>query len=243
MKRALSVVLALVMALMLCLPAMAATAVVPSVTVNASAKIQVDPDIAYISLGVRTENKNSKTAKDDNAELMNKVLKAIYAQGVKEDDVQTSGLSLSSRYNWDDNGNRTLAGYTVNNTLKITVRDLDKVGNIVDAAINAGANQFNNVSFGLEDEEEYYVMALEAATKKAKKRAAAIARANDSTLGSAISFTNSNVNYNSYVYYDEVVMEEADEAEAAATSNSIGSTITSGQISVSATVSAVYELK
>lgn len=243
MKRTISVILALVMALMLCLPAMAATAVVPSVTVNATAKVQVDPDIAYISLGVRTENANSKTAKDENAKLMNEVLKAIYAQGIDEDDVQTSGLSLSSRYKWDDDGNRTLVGYTVNNTLKITVHDLDKVGTVVDAAINAGANQFNNVSFGLEDEEEYYVMALEAATKKAKKRAAAIAKANGSSLGGAISFTNSNVNYNSYIYYDEVVEKEADMAEGAATANSIGATITSGQITVSATVSAVYELK
>ena len=246
MKRVVSILVAILAVAMLCIPAMAATSVVPSVTVNATAKVEVDPDIAYIHLGVRTENKNSKTAQEENGKIMEKVLKAIYAEGISKDDVETRGLSMYANYTWDDNNNRSISGYTVSNSVTVTVRNLDKVGDVVDAALAAGANQFNGVNFSLEDEEEYYVQALAAATTKAKTRANAIAKANGSSLGSAISFTNSNVSYNDFIYSDDSIMEDAEMEEsvsAADSANGVGSTIVAGQITVTATITAVYTLK
>ncbi len=241
MKRILTVVLSALMVVALATTAFAATAAAPTVTVSATAKIAVEPDIAYVSLGVRTENASSKTAKQQNTAAMTKVLDALKKAGVAEKDIQTSSLSMYTNYSWDNAGNRKVNGYTVSNTVSITVRDLDKVGDIVDAAMNAGANQFNNVSFAVEDEEEYYVKVLGEATKKAKKRAAAIASASGMTLGSAISLSSTGASYDPYRYYADDVAEAEDMAPAEGAS--IGSTITSGQVTVTATINAVYNMK
>ncbi len=241
MKRIITIVLSALLVVALATTAFAATAIeAPTVTVSATAKITVEPDIAYVSLGVRTENKSSKTAKQENTELMTKVLAALKKAGVDEKDIQTSNLSMYTNYSWDNNGNRKLTGYTVDNTVSVTVRDLDKVGDIVDAAMNAGANQFNNVSFGVEDEEDYYIQALTQATKKAKRRASAIAAASEMTLGKAVSISSDGANYNPYVYYaEDAVADEAVKVEGA----SIGSTINSGTVTVTATINATYGMK
>lgn len=241
MKRILTVALSALMVVALATTAFAATAAAPTVTVSATAKIAVEPDIAYVSLGVRTENASSKTAKQKNTDTMTKVLNALKKAGVDEKDIQTSSLSMYTNYSWDNNGNRKINGYTVSNTVTITVRNLDKVGDIVDAAMNAGANQFDNVSFAVEDEEAYYVKVLAEATKKAKKRAAAIASASGMTLDSAVSLSSTGASYDPYRYYADNVaaadMEMSDEGA------SIGSTITSGQVTVTATINAVYNMK
>jgi len=241
MKRILTVVLSALMVVALATTAFAATAAAPTVTVSATAKIAVEPDIAYVSLGVRTENASSKTAKQKNTETMTKVLDALKKAGVDEKDIQTSSLSMYTNYSWDNEGNRKVNGYTVSNTVSITVRDLDKVGDIVDAAMNAGANQFDNVSFAVEDEEAYYVKVLGEATKKAQKRAAAIASASGMTLGSAVSLSSTGTNYTPYNHNIEEAMSDdaLDRGEGA----SIGSTITSGLVIVTATISAIYNMK
>jgi len=240
MKRTLAVALSLVLALAFAPTAFAATTDgVPTVSVSASASMTVAPDIAYVSLGVQTVNKSSKTARQENTKLMTAVQTAIKNAGVADKDVQTSGLSMYANYSYDNNGNRKFTGYTVTNTLTITVRDLDKLGDIVDAAVNAGANQFNSVTFDLEDEEEYYTKVLSEATKKAQKRATAMATASGMTLGSVVSLSASDSDYSPYRYYPTVSAV----AETAADEASIGSTISTGSVTVSASVSAVYSMK
>ncbi|MGI6151776.1 MAG: SIMPL domain-containing protein [Christensenellales bacterium] len=240
MKRILTVALSALMAVLLATTALAATAAGPTVTVSATAKISVEPDIAYVSLGVRTEHASPKTVKQQNTATMTKVLAALKKAGVDEKDIQTSNLSMYTNYTWDNNGNRKISGYTVNNTVSITVRDLDKVGDIVDAAMNAGANQFNSVSFAIEDEEEYYIQVLAEATKKAQKRASAIAKASGMTLGTPVSLSSTGASYDPYRYYADAVEAEMATADEEA---SIGSTITSGQVTVTATINAVYNMK
>lgn len=239
MKRFLTVALSALMVVLMATTAIAATTVTPTVTVSATATLSVEPDIAYVSLGVRTENASSKVAKQQNTAAMTKVINALKKAGVAEKDIQTSSLSMYTNYTWDKDGNRKISGYTVSNNLSITVRNLDKVGDIVDAAMNAGANQFNSVSFAVEDEEEYYVKVLAEATKKAGKRASAIAKASGMTLGAPVSFSNTSTSYNPYKYYADTVEEEV----ALEGAVSIGSTIQSGEVTISATITAVYSMK
>jgi len=231
---------ALMMVLMTTTAFAATTAASPVVTVSATATLSVEPDIAYVSLGVRTENASPKVAKQENTDTMTRVLNALKKAGVDEKDIQTSSLSMYTNYSWDDKGNRKVTGYTVTNNLTITVRKLDKVGDIVDAAMNAGANQFNSVSFAVEDEEEYYVQVLAEATQKARKRANAIAKASGMTLGSPVSFSTTSTSYRPYKYYADGMLADAEMPEEGA---SIGSTIQSGQVTVSATITAVYNMK
>ena len=244
-KRWIAVLLSAALMLAMGVSALAATAVEqPTVTVSATSQMDVEPDIAYITLGVRTENKSAPTARSENAKLMKKVTEAVKKLGIAEKDIKTSDMSLYTNYDWTD-GKRTLTGYTCNNTLKITVRDVDMVGDVVDAAMANGANQFDNVRFDLEDSEEYYLQVLEKATKKAALRAKTTANAAGMNLGTVLSLSTNNSSYTPYyAYLDndvEAVEEEAATADTTASSG-IGSTIQSGTISVSATVNATYAL-
>ena len=244
-KKWIAALLTAAMVLAMGTSALAATVVEKStVTVAASAEVEAEPDIAYVSLGVRTENKKLDKARKENTELTNKVIEAVKKQGIDDKDIKTSNLNLYSNYTWDKNNKRTLTGYTCSNTLKITVRDVKKVGDVVDAAMNAGANFFNSVQFDLADSEEYYLQAVNLATKKAMRRAQGVAAAAGMTLGKAASLSTTGGGYNPvYDYLEEDVMEEEAEADAGASVNtSIGSTIQSGTIKISATVDAVFFL-
>ena len=246
-KKLLTALLAAAM-LALCFASLAATAtVVPTVTVNATAELEVEPDIAYVSLGVSTTETTAEAAKRNNTAVMNRVLAAVKAEGVAEKDMDTS-LYMRTNYRWTDDNERIITGYTVDNNLTITVRNVDEVGDIVDAAMNAGANEFNSVRFDLDDDEAYYLEALAAATKKAQKRASTMVMAAGGKLGAVASMSMGNVRFDPiYEYPEEDAVADAPDSEAGETgsgsnSASIGSTIQAGTITVSATVTIAYRI-
>ena len=246
-KKLLTALLAAAM-LALCFASLAATAtVVPTVTVNATAELEVEPDIAYVSLGVSTTETTAEAAKRNNTAVMNRVLAAVKAEGVAEKDMDTS-LYMSTNYRWTDDNERIITGYTVDNSLTITVRNVDEVGDIVDAAMNAGANKFNSVRFDLDDDEAYYLEALAAATKKAQKRASTMVMAAGGKLGAVASMSMGNVRFDPiYEYPEEDAVADTDTEAGMTTgsgsnSASIGSTIQAGTITVSATVTIAYRI-
>ena len=246
-KKLLTALLAAAM-LALCFASLAATAtVVPTVTVNATAELEVEPDIAYVSLGVSTTETTAEAAKRNNTAVMNRVLAAVKAEGVAEKDMDTS-LYMSTNYRWTDDNGRIITGYTVDNNLTITVRNVDEVGDIVDAAMNAGANEFNSVRFDLDDDEAYYLEALAAATKKAQKRASTMVMAAGGKLGAVASMSMGNVRFDPiYEYPEEDAVADTDTEAGMPTgsgsnSASIGSTIQAGTITVSATVTIAYRI-
>ena len=246
-KKLLTALLAAAM-LALCFASLAATAtVVPTVTVNATAELEVEPDIAYVSLGVSTTETTAEAAKRNNTAVMNRVLAAVKGEGVAEKDMDTS-LYMSTNYRWTDDNGRIITGYTVDNNLTITVRNVDEVGDIVDAAMNAGANEFNSVRFDLDDDEAYYLEALAAATKKAQKRASTMVMAAGGKLGAVASMSMGNVRFDPIYEYpeDDAVADTDTEAGmttgSGSNSASIGSTIQAGTITVSATVTIAYRI-
>ncbi len=246
-KKLLTALLAAAM-LALCFASLAATAtVVPTVTVNATAELEVEPDIAYVSLGVSTTETTAEAAKRNNTAVMNRVLAAVKGEGVAEKDMDTS-LYMSTNYRWTDDNGRIITGYTVDNNLTITVRNVDEVGDIVDAAMNAGANEFNSVRFDLDDDEAYYLEALAAATKKAQKRASTMVMAAGGKLGAVASMSMGNVRFDPiYEYPEEDAVADTDTEAGMPTgsgsnSASIGSTIQAGTITVSATVTIAYRI-
>ena len=122
-------------------------------TLNLSAygETRLAPDIASINLGVQTEGKTAQAAMAANAQRMNQVTAALRAAGIAPRDIQTSGLNLGAQYAYEPNLPPRLTGYQASNQVTITVRDLARLGQSVDAVVGAGANQVNGISFGLSD--------------------------------------------------------------------------------------------
>jgi uncharacterized protein len=145
--------------------------ILKSITVVGQGEANVAPDVAYVSVGVQTREKTAKDAQDKNNQAMATAIAKVKALGIDDKDIQTSGISLYPVYDQ----NSTITGYQASNTITAKV-DIAKAGQVIDAAVEAGANSNVSVSFGLKDSSAATAQALEAATKEARTRADAIAK-------------------------------------------------------------------
>ena len=143
-----------------------------TVSISATGTVEREPDIAIMTAGVQTESKTAAQAVADNAKAMSSVFAAVEMAGIAKKDIQTSNFSLNPRYDYSSRGNPPrLAGYTASNQLSITVRDLDTLGETMDALVSAGSNQFNGLQFALDDPSDAKDEARRAAMEQARERA------------------------------------------------------------------------
>ena len=140
-------------------------------SVSSQAEARQAPDIATVSAGVVTQAADGNTAMRQNAEQMNRVLAAIKAAGVADKDVQTSGISLNPQYRYEENQPPRITGYQASNTVNVKLREVAKMGKVLDALVASGANQVNGPSFGIDDPEPLYDRARLDALKAARARA------------------------------------------------------------------------
>jgi uncharacterized protein YggE len=146
-------------------------------SVSAQAESHRVPDVASISAGVVTQAADPNAAMRDNATQMDKVMAAVRAAGIAERDVQTAGISVQPQYRYAENTPPTITGYQASNTVNIKVRDIGKLGKVLDALVASGANQVNGPSFEVDQPEPAYDEARLAALKKAQARAETYAKA------------------------------------------------------------------
>ncbi len=142
--------------------------------------VKTTPDTATISAGVVTQAVKAANAIDANATAMTKVIDALKASGVDSKDIQTAYVSVDPRY--DDSG-QSLVGYNATNSVTAKVRDLAQVGDVIDAAVAAGANSVSGPSLSRDDQDQLYRDALEDAVAKARLKATTLARAAGRSLG------------------------------------------------------------
>jgi uncharacterized protein len=148
-------------------------------SVSADAKATRVPDVASMSTGVVTQAADANGALRANAEEMNKMMAAIKAAGIAERDVQTSGINIYPQYQYAENQPPKITGYQASNTVTLKVRDISKLGKVLDALVASGANQVNGPSFEIDEPEAAYDEARRNALKKAQERAEMYAK----TLG------------------------------------------------------------
>ncbi|HLN85838.1 MAG TPA: SIMPL domain-containing protein [Candidatus Limnocylindrales bacterium] len=147
----------------------------PSITVNGEATIAAEPDQAQIDIGVTTQARTAPEASRENAERLGRVVAEVKKLLSKTDEVKTSGYALNPQYRYPQGGKPEIVGYLANNIVRIKTAKLDDVGKLIDAAMQAGANNINRLMFTLKDEEAARLDALRQASAKAKAKAEAIA--------------------------------------------------------------------
>lgn len=145
-----------------------------TITIEGEGKVMSPPTLAQTDVGVYSEAKDVASAQKDNTDKMNAIQAAMQKLGIKKDDMQTSGYSVSPKYNWA-NGNQTLMGYSVSQNLHVKIRDLNKIGEVLAQAGSVGANQVNGVTFSIDDptkvKQEARKKAIEDARVKAEELA------------------------------------------------------------------------
>ena len=148
-----------------------------TIAVTGSGKVTVVPDLATINLGVLIERNTAKAARQAAAESMTQVVAAIKALGIDDKDIATSTISLQPVYNYNNNGgNPKIRGYQLQNAVTVTVRDLDKLGDVLDNSVVSGATQVNGITFDVADRTAAEAKAREAAVADAKAKADTLAK-------------------------------------------------------------------
>lgn len=155
-----------------------------TINVNGTGKVYVTPDIAYVTIGVHTEGKDAAEALASNNATTEKVVAAIKAQGVDEKDIQTTNISIYPQQQFDTQGRPTgEIIYMVDNSVYVTVRDLDKLGDVMDSAVKAGANTISGVQFSLADSSKATSEARKLAVENGQAQAKELAEYAGVTLG------------------------------------------------------------
>ncbi len=122
-----------------------------TLSLSAYGEVKAAPDMAGISLGVQTLAPTASEAMSQNAAQMDRIVAALKRAGIAAKDIQTSGLNLNAQYAYEQDKPPRLTGYQAANQVTITVYDLARLGQTLDAVVAAGANQINGITFGLKD--------------------------------------------------------------------------------------------
>jgi uncharacterized protein YggE len=156
--------------------------------VSGEGKVTVTPDLATVNLGVSAKAATVAEAQSQAAAAMEKVMAALKANGLVDKDIQTQYYNIQQVTRWDDKTQaEVVTGYSVSNTVTAKIRDMEKVGTIIDAVAVAGGDftRINGINFSVEKPEQYYEDARKLAMNDAKIKAEQIAELAGVTLGKA----------------------------------------------------------
>jgi uncharacterized protein YggE len=149
-----------------------------SIRVTGDAVVTAKPDRALIDVGVLTQEKQSQNASSQNAKQLDAVVVALHRLLGADADIKTINYALNPDYQYRPMGGKSaVSSYTALNVVRVTVDDLDKVGGVIDAATQAGANHVESVRYTVKDQQVLHSQAVREAALKARASADALASA------------------------------------------------------------------
>ena len=205
--------------------------------VNGEGKVTAVPDVAILSVGVEAQSASVAGAQSQASEAMDKVVAALKSNGVAEKDIQTTSFNIYKVTRWDNSANQEIVtGYRVSNMVSAKIRDTGKAGTVIDAVAAAGGDltRINSISFTIDDPAKFQEQARQKAVANAAAKAKQLAEAAGVKLGKPIYITES-----SYVP-TTIYRDSALKAESA--SGSTTTSISAGELEVTANVQITYEI-
>jgi uncharacterized protein YggE len=203
-----------------------------TVTASGAGTAQAVPDTAEMSFGVTTISPNAKSALDEAAKIAEQIASAVKKQGVADEDIQTQDVSVYPQ-TADQDGKQVITGYQASLSVRVKVRDIAKLGEVISAANAAGANSISGPTFTIADPAPARAEAIDEAVADARKSAEAMAAAAGKSVGEVLSMSSSDVGM-----VAEAMYSTADMAGAAK-----DVPIEPGQLDISASVVVVFELE
>lgn len=236
-----SVVILLAILLSACgtasLPVVSSSQTAPrTLTISGAGKVTLKPDIAYIYVGVHTEKPTAAEAVAENNANTQKLIEALKAAGVDAKDLQTNNFSIWQNNQFGPDGKPSGTNYAVDNTVYLTVRKLEKLGDLLDAAVKAGANNINSIQFDVADKTQAMSAARAEAVKNARVQAEELATAAGVTLGDVQSIQ----------YFDaspSPIFQGKGMGGGGAVSADVAVPINPGEMAITVTVTMAYDIK
>jgi uncharacterized protein YggE len=207
---------------------------VRTITVSGSGQAFLNPDLAHVYIGVRTEGEDAAEAVASNNEQSEDLIAALREFGIAANDIQTSNFSIYPQPRYDDRGQPTgVVSYIVENTVYVTIRDLARVGELLDTAVASGANSINGIQFDVADKTAALSDAREAAVANARQIAEELAAAAGVSLGEIQNISAVSTGFPTPVFMDSARLA----AEAAAVP------ISPGQLSVTVDIQVTFAIR
>lgn len=216
-----------------------------TITVSGEGEIYAKPDLALTTFIVKIEAKTVEKAMSDNTEKMNAVIEAMKGADIEEKDLKTTDFSIYPRYEyrtdysiqteiWPRPETRVLVGYEVTQSLQVKIRDMAKIGDVIQKAVDAGANQSGGLQFTFDDPDTLKNQAREEAIKEAKDKAETLAKQLGVKLTKIVNFSEGGY-YPTPLYYDSATIKGMGE-------ESVSPTIETGENKITINVSITYEI-
>ncbi|RJQ65511.1 MAG: DUF541 domain-containing protein [Desulfobacteraceae bacterium] len=154
---------------------------IPTLTVSGTGEISAAPDMAVVQLGAVAQNENAADAQKQVNRIVGSILDAVKAEGIAQEKMATAELTLSpvyeriSRLPPDQPNLPRIVGYQASNVVRIEIDQMNKIGDVIDAGIRAGANRLEGLFFELRDDTRFRKQALQQAVLNAREKAGGIA--------------------------------------------------------------------
>lgn len=211
---------------------------VNNITVQATGKVSVEPDLAMFNAGYTIERANILDLQSDLNTVNDRIVKALRDNGVDEKDLKTITYLISPSYRYDsDSGESIQNGFEGTIMVSVKVRDLDKTGKLIEVAMDAGANKIENIQFTVENLEAVKSEARKLATDAAYNKAKELAEGSNVNIGGLIAISEDNYSYEPVIYNTYKAMSVSEDASGGDV------TISSGSLDIIVTVNATYGIK
>ncbi len=208
--------------------------IVNSISVSSTGEVTVMPDVGYISLGIETKKEDVKDAEEENSKIMNDIMDSLKDFDIEESDIKTVGYNIYPQY--EEYNDEKPSAYAVYNTVQVTVKKLEDMSDIIDAAVSAGANRTNSISFDVLDREESYNEALKNAVENARARAEVLAEASGLKIVGVLTVSESSSSPR-YYYADTMSYAKAESMDGG-----YAPSISTGDMEISASVYVTFEV-
>lgn len=166
---------------------LAAAAEPNTIAVSGMAEQEVAPDMAYIDVGINVRADDAETARTQEAQIASQIRRALLGLTITDNDLQNTSYYLYQEYKVDRNGVRTADKYVLDSSIKVTVKDLDKLSQVIDNVVEAGATNISNITYALSMQNIIQRQLLATAVENARDKAAVVANAGSRTLGNMLS--------------------------------------------------------
>lgn len=208
-----------------------------SITVTAEGKVNARPDIAIINLSVVTQGKTVKEVTQNGNNKMASVIAAVKKLGIEAKDITSTQYNLYPEYFYPENRKPELSGYNLSQDIRVKVRDLDKVEDVLDQGVTAGANQIGQLSFDIDDPARIKKAARELAFATAKEKAIEMSASAGVKLGSVVTFSEG------YLSEPPVYANFTNDAMRSAETVGTGIDIEPGSADIRVSISVTYEIE
>ncbi len=187
MKKFTSVLAAALLVFSVAVTNLAAAAEPNTIAVSGMAEQEVAPDMAYIDVGINVRADDAETARTQEAQIASQIRRALLGLAITDNDLQNTSYYLYQEYKVDRNGVRTADKYVLDSSIKVTVKDLDKLSQVIDNVVEAGATNISNITYALSTQNIIQRQLLATAVENARDKAAVVANAGSRTLGNMLS--------------------------------------------------------